>query len=467
MNNWIRRPVARPTASPAALLASVPAALLAAVLAVTTAGCAPGAKPAPPATKAPSAVKTDPAALGKVTLTVWDQEVRGGQREQIEALNKSFHEKYPNITIKRVARSFDDLKKTLKSALSGSEPPDVVQANQGFPDMGDYVKKGQLLPLESYAQAYGWRQRWPKGLLDLNSFTPDGKNYGQGNLYGVSQGAEIVGIYVNKEKLSGLGLAPPRTWAEFEQVLATAKGKGELPIGFGNLDKFAAIHDYGVIQAQVAGRDAVRNLVFGRGGAWTDPPHVAAANKLAAWNKQGYFTENANGTAYDKAWQDFTTGKGVFLIAGTWLSRDIQKKMGDKVGFMLPPPPTAGGKSVTTGGQSLPWAITAKSKNADAAAAYINYITTPQAMDVLVANGILPAAKPGTGQMQGPLATDMQAAWRAVSASDGLVPYLDYSTTTFYDSLSAALQELLGGEKSAQEAMQASQDDYAKFQRDK
>ena len=43
------------------------------------AGCTPGSEnaAAPPPTD--RAVQTDIAALGPVTLTVWDQEVRGGQ----------------------------------------------------------------------------------------------------------------------------------------------------------------------------------------------------------------------------------------------------------------------------------------------------------------------------------------------------------------------------------------------------
>ena len=68
---------------------------------------------------------------GKVTLTVWDQEVRGGQDAQMKQLNAAFEAKYPNVTLKRVSRSFDDLKTTLRLALSGNEPPDVVEANHG------------------------------------------------------------------------------------------------------------------------------------------------------------------------------------------------------------------------------------------------------------------------------------------------------------------------------------------------
>ncbi|HKH18079.1 MAG TPA: sugar ABC transporter substrate-binding protein, partial [Solirubrobacteraceae bacterium] len=89
-----------------------------------------------------SSKKIDVAKAGDVTLTVWDQEVRGGQRKQIERLNRAFQERYPNVTIKRVAKSFEDLNTTLKLAVSGDKAPDVVQANQGRPVMGQLVKGG-------------------------------------------------------------------------------------------------------------------------------------------------------------------------------------------------------------------------------------------------------------------------------------------------------------------------------------
>ncbi len=115
--------------------------------------------------------KPDVAAAGTVTLTVWDQEVRGGQEAQIKRLNQAFEQKYPNVTIKRVARSFEDLNKTLKLAVSGPKAPDVVEANQGRPIMGTLVKGGLLEPLDPYAEAFGWEDRWSPLLLDLNKFS--------------------------------------------------------------------------------------------------------------------------------------------------------------------------------------------------------------------------------------------------------------------------------------------------------
>src|SRR5690348_8321104 len=46
-----------------------------------------------------AAAPFDPSTAGKVTLRVWDQEVRGGQNAQMTQLNKEFMAKYPNVTI--------------------------------------------------------------------------------------------------------------------------------------------------------------------------------------------------------------------------------------------------------------------------------------------------------------------------------------------------------------------------------
>src|SRR5918999_4346070 len=140
-----------------------------------------------------SARKVDVSKAGPVTLTVWDQEVRGGQRRQIERLNAAFQNRYPNVTIDRVAKSFTDLNTTLKLAVSGDEAPDVVQANQGRPVMGQLVKGGLLRPIDGYAEAYGWADRYAPVLLDLNRFSPDGEEFGSGRLFGLSQMGEIVG----------------------------------------------------------------------------------------------------------------------------------------------------------------------------------------------------------------------------------------------------------------------------------
>jgi raffinose/stachyose/melibiose transport system substrate-binding protein len=444
-----------------ALLAASAAGLLVAV-----AACAPGSDTTAGSSPQPSAsdVQTDAARLGDVTLLVWDQEVRGGQAAQMTELNKEFQAKYPNIKIKRVSRSFEDLKTTLRLALSGNEPPDVVEANNGRSDMGEFVKAGQLVPLDSYAKAYGWDKRYPQSVRQYSSYSPDGKIFGEGNLYGLPQVGEVVGIYYNKKKLAAAGLQPPATWAGFESALATLKGKGETPLVLGNLEKWPAIHVFGTVQGRTTPAGTIKQLAFGRQGAsWKTPENLEAAQTLADWVGKGYFNEGLNGQDYDPAWQSFSKGNGAFLIAGTWLQADLAKAMRGDVGFMLPPGAAAGDKPVATGGTGLPFAITSKSKHPEAAAAYINFITSQDAMAVLARTGNLPVADTTAQQVTEGLQKDVFSAFGRVVEADGLVPYLDYASPTMYDTIGAALQDLLAKKATPEEFLDRLEKDYSAF----
>ena len=115
---------------------------------------------------------------------------------------------------------------------------------------------------------------------------------------------------------------------------------------------------------------------------------------------------------------------------------DLAKQMGDNVGFMLMPgqDPNA---PVSLGGEDLPWTITANAKNPDVAAAYIDFITNANAAKVLVeTDNPLPAMK-GAPAPTGGLAVEVADAWEKLNEADGIIPYLDYTTPTFYDDISA------------------------------
>jgi raffinose/stachyose/melibiose transport system substrate-binding protein len=436
------------------------AALAAAGVAVVAAGCGtPGDSADTKTTATVAQAKPDIAKAGNVTLTVWDQEVRGGQAAQIKRLNAEFQAKYPNVKIKRVAKSFEDLNTTLKLAVSGPKAPDVVEANQGLGVMGQLVKARLIRPVDDYAKIYGWADRYPSLLLDLNRFEPGGKTFGSGNLYGLSQMGEIVGVFYNKKKVTQI----PKTFAEFEAQLAQAKAAGGTPVQFGNLDKWPGIHDYETVLGQKADKQAVRDFVFQRGDASFDTPEfTAAATTAQDWAKKGYFTKDFNGVGYDPAWQRFAKGDGRFLIAGTWLVSDLQKRMGDNVGFFLMPGDQAGADPVSLGGESLPFTITSKSAHPDVAAAYIDFLTDANAQKVLAETDNLPAMK-GTIDSTG-LAGEVAAAWKTLGDTDGVIPYLDYTTTTFYDDISAAIQKLLAEKQSPSDFTKSVQGSVASAQ---
>jgi len=231
----------------------VSSATIALALATLAAGCgSPGGDSADTAEQADQdAAKTvskpDVAAAGDVTLTVWDQEVRGGQNEQMEQLNTAFSQKYPNVMIERNSQSFDDLETTLRLAITDTDAPDVVQANNGRNMMGQFVATGLLRPLDDYAAAYGWNDRYSPTVLQYSTYSEDATIFGEGNLYGLPQVGEVVGVWYSKDKLEGLGLEVPTTTDDFEAALVAATDSGDVPIQFGNLEGWPGIHDFGFI----------------------------------------------------------------------------------------------------------------------------------------------------------------------------------------------------------------------------
>ncbi|ASN39695.1 sugar ABC transporter substrate-binding protein [Arthrobacter sp. 7749] len=438
--------------------------LIAAALALTLAACTPGSEaPAPSAPATGAAINKDVASMGDVTLTVWDQEVRGGQNEQMTKLNAAFEAKYPNVSIKRNSQSFEDLGKTLRLALSGTDAPDVVQANNARNTMGAFVKAGQLLPLDGWADAYGWNERYPASVLKYSQYSTDGTTFGSGSIYGLPQVGEIVGVFYSKKKLESLDLTLPADWAGFESAIVTAKEAGETPLLLGNIEKWPAGHVFGPIQGAKVPAEQIEKLGFGNAGAsWITPENQAAAQTLADWNAKGYFNKGVNGTEYDAAWQKLTKGEGVFLMGGSWMAADLADAMGEDVGFFVPPA-TAGDGAQTTGGTGLPFTVTAKTKNPDLAAAYIDFITNDEAMGILADTGNLPVLNTSTYAPETGVLKDVFTAFESVTTDGVLLPYLDYATPTMGDTLGDSLQGLLEGKLDAQAFTEAMEADYAGF----
>src|SRR6478609_11230863 len=322
---------------------------------VALTGCAPGSSQSDaPAAKSASDVSTNVSKAGKVTLTVWDAENGAGTNPVVTSLNKAFEAKYPNVTVKRTVRDFANLKTTLKLALSSNNPPDVVEVNQGYPDMGAFVKAGLIQPLNGYAKVYDWTSRVPQTARELDSFADGGAQIGTGKLYGVPQIGSLVGVYYNKQKLASHGLTPPKTWADLVAAMDKIKRSGDTPLWFGNQDKYEAISLFATILDSTMPASDVRDLAYGRKGSWSSPEVVAAAQQIVDWTKKGYLTSGANGLAGGQALSDFSKGKGVFYLDGDWDSATLGKSMGANVGLFLPPP-ADGATHAAEGGQGGAW----------------------------------------------------------------------------------------------------------------
>ena len=432
--------------------------------ALALAACAPGSGSSGGSGTDDDTSPSDDGAAGSSTLTVWDQEVRGGQDEQMSRLNEAFEEEY-GVEINRNSQSFDDLATTLRGALTGSEAPDVVQANNTRGDMGAFVSAGLLLDLTDYAAEYGWADRYDESVLAMSSYSEDGTEFGSGNLYGLPQTGEVVGVFYSRDaaKEYGIDVDSLATWEDFTDSLAEIAGADGTALMLGNIDGWPAAHVFGPIQGQYVDPEEIANLAMGNAGAsWQTDENLIAAAELQKWVTSGYFNEGPNGTDYDAAWADFADGGAVYLIGGSWLAADLEEAMGEDVGFFAPPAPE-GRELATTGGTGLPFAITADSPNADLAAQYLNFITSDDAMEILAETGNMPVNRTADLAPDSGVNAEVFAAFGEVTTEGHLLPYLDWATPTMGDTIGAGLQDLIGEQTTPEAFLETLQADYGEF----
>jgi raffinose/stachyose/melibiose transport system substrate-binding protein len=396
--------------------------------------------------------------LGDVTLEVLAE---AGDEDTLERAKALFEEQYPNVTVEVTLRAFDDYMQIAPGVIGSEDPPDVAHGNQGYTIDGLLVEGDLIIPLDDYADVYGWEEAFGSGTLDEYRFSDDGTDFGKGKLWGVSAVAEFVGVYYNKEKLAAIDGELPATFEDFEALLADAAAAGEVPIQLGNGEGWPALHVYGMVQAAYRPASEIRDWVFGEPGSTVQTDQeLQAAEKMVEWTDAGYFPEGVNGIAWADSLASFINGEGVFLIGGNWNTADLEVGMGDNVGYFAMPV----GPSGVLGGTAalaLPWHISSKAEHPDLAAAFIALMMDEDFTSELVAVGRVPA-RATDAEIEGLLA-DVTAGANEVIASDGVTLYADWTTDTMFDTLTAKTQELLGGQITADQFLADIQADWDAF----
>ncbi len=442
--------------------------LAASAVAIPIAGCAPGGSaPAGGQSSAPSNVNTDPASIPEATITVMDTwtDKASMQSQWVTAVNAAFTAKYPNLKVKRNSATFDDINKTLKLKLSDASAPDVVPANNGWQGIGTFAKAGLILNLDAYAKGYGWDKRIPATIAKQHQVAPDGSAIGTGPFFGVgiAQGGFIT-VYYNRDKLEKLGKAAPTTFEEFKDALAAAKAAGEVPMAIGTQDQWLSTTTLFAVMNVFADKQKIADFVYGTGGTAADTGMKEAATIYQEWAKSEYLPKNFAGTSGSDSGQAFVEGTGVFYFYYSDSLPFNNTETANKFGtFLLP---VEGRPLQATGASNQNFSIASKSKNPDAAAAYLDFVSGQEAGDIALKTGVMPfngtfEAPAGAGA----LLKDEIAELNAVQKTDGFVPYFDWASPTMLDTLGAQTQLLLAGKITPDQLVEACQKDYEAFRK--
>lgn len=269
----------------------------------------------------------------------------------------------------------------------------------------------------------------------------------------------MVGVYYNKATAARLGVEVPTDLATFDAALAKAKAAGEVPVQLGNLQGHSSFIFQSIVNAQDGARQTVEWVHGTPGSTLRSHGGWEAARTLSRWANNGYFPDDANSKDLPAAVTDFTRGQGLFLLDGSWDGYVIERAMPDDVGFFLFPGDIG---HTTATGTSLAYAIPTRSDAPDLAAAFLDFMNSPEAAAIQYSTGFLPVAhidsvKAPAGHVMG----DITRGWAAVNEHDGLVNFFANSTPTMGTTLTEQSRRLIDREITADEYLAALQNDWA------
>ena len=378
-------------------------------------------------------------------------------------LSDEFTKQYPNVTWNISQDQFANLINETPRLLAGDNPPDLIR----LPTLVSFAKDGLLKNLDDYATAFGW-DKWPVPQLNQARVADDGTR-GSGSLYAMGLNYSLTGIFYNKKLAAQIGMTePPKTLAEFEDLLAKAKAADLLPImQWGSAKSGMGLaFPLQALMASIGPVGPINDWIFNKPGATIDTPeNLQAAQHLQTWIQDGYFPTDINAIEYTDANARFGKGEGVFIFNGDWQNAGYDTDLPGNVGFFLMPPADASGSPAAMSAP-LTYGIAANAKNADCAAFFLNWVASNDAarqIDVTVGGsnpgGPVDATMPTV--TAGSITSDTLAAGPVVGKAGTSMDFIANATSAiFAQGWTPELQKMVGGKEDAAGLLKAVQAEY-------
>jgi raffinose/stachyose/melibiose transport system substrate-binding protein len=274
----------------------------------------------------------------------------------------------------------------LRTSMASGDPPDIFFM-WGGTVAGPFIRAEQVLPLNSYFEEYGWKERFPPWVVT---------RLGVGDeTYGVPYQAQGMGFFYRKDILEANGLTLPTTYAEMEAMCTTLSAAGVHCATTGGKFGWHVMRLVDWFIETGCGPD-IHDGLNALTESWDQPCVVASYQKLADWIANGWLVPDFLNVAPDDSRIPLYQGKAAMILEGPWFEPAITEAGVDptQYGFFIPPTDHEPGRYSSFPEQ---WMISAGSKNPDAAAKFIDFITNadtvkanPEAFGASATIGIKP-----------------------------------------------------------------------------
>lgn len=337
----------------------------------------------------------------ELSLGMWDPVALDGVKAQIA----DFNSLYPNIKVTPELSPYDQYWTKLQTQGSSGTLPDVFWMNDLYIKL--YGSNGLLEPLSDLVES---KQidlaNYPKALNER--FTVDGK------VYGVMVQIGSNGVWYNKSIFKKAGLPYPKagwTWDDFRGYAGTITQK----LGSGGV--------YGVA-SELAAQTSYYNTIYqnkgyvispdGKSSGYGEPQSVSGLEFWSQLVHDGYHPAPQQ-LADNPGNKMFQSGKSGMYWGGSWSVKEMKESgVADDIDVVtLPRGETKG--SIVAG---LTNVISAKSRNIDAAKAFVAYLSSKRAALIMAKQGSLIPSFNGS-----------QGDWVAAAPHYNLQAFVDAATT--------------------------------------
>jgi raffinose/stachyose/melibiose transport system substrate-binding protein len=293
-----------------------------------------------------------------------------------ETIIKDFEAANPGMTIKLENRGTDEHKSALRVAAGSDQAPDIFFMWAGLGLGGEFIKSGLALPMDKYYSQYKWDDEFIAPALSFSKQYPGGR-------FGVPSTFRGEAIYYNKALFAKAGItSEPKTYEELvaaAEKLAAAKIPAFTFGGTVNWHVMRLMDEILEVECGPEKHDALMAMKLN----WADEACATKAfEEFHRWTSK-YFLKPFMGIDQAQSFNLFLAGRAAMMLEGNWLVGQL-KNANRTADFGVFPFP---GASRLYGFGEYNY-ISAKSKNPDIAAKFLDYLeSTPVQQASLAALG--------------------------------------------------------------------------------
>ncbi|MFF2999489.1 ABC transporter substrate-binding protein [Streptomyces sp. NPDC057950] len=370
----------------------------------------------------------------------------------VEGVVKAFEKANPGIHVRLTTSGADQYQQQIRTKLASGTGPDVMSV---WPGNGNpaatytLAKPGYLLDLSDRP----WAAKLPTAVKKVSQY--------QGKTYNGLFGLNGIGAVYNQDALDKAGLTAPGTWNGLLEFCRDASAKGTPAFALGIQDNWVTqIVLYALVATTVYGPDPDFDKKMQAGQAtFAKSPWTTAMAKYQQMNKAGCFQKNPLGTSYEASQELAATGKTLGIIQGNWIIALLKgKNPSGKFTLKTLPATDTPAKFLMPAATGTGYGVNAKAKHKDLALKFVDFVMSPQGMNLFVkAQGSLPTLS-DTGFTPDPSLAEL-----STFVNDGrTVPFMDqlWPNPKVQQTMLSGLQEIFSSQSTPDKVLRSMDADY-------